>query len=75
MLDEDTAASPDSSEPASELSSLYSTRGRAYVGRRDPETCITATIETVDDDRASSLLGVLAPSWTRGASNYVLSLR
>lgn len=44
------------------VQSLYTARGRHHVGMRDPETCITATIETVDDDRASSLLGVLAPS-------------
>lgn len=45
-----------------EALSLYRARGRFHVGTRDPETCFTATIETVDDDRASSLLGVLAPS-------------
>lgn len=48
--------------PTIEAWSLYQSRGRLFVGRRDPETCITATIETVDDDRASSLLGVLPPS-------------
>lgn len=42
--------------------SFYATRARLFVGSRPPETCITATIETVDDDRASSLLGVLPPS-------------
>lgn len=42
--------------------SLYMRRGQHHLGNRDPETCMTATIETVDDDRASSLLGVLGPS-------------
>lgn len=57
MTDTRPTRTTDHQEP-----SLYRERGRAHVGRRDPETCITATIETVDDDRASSLLGVLAPS-------------
>jgi hypothetical protein len=42
--------------------SIYERRGTEHVGERDPETCMTATIETVDDDRASSLLGVVGPS-------------
>lgn len=54
---------PTGSIPKSvEQPSLYKSRGKAYVGARDPDTCMTATIETIDDDRASSLLGVLAPS-------------
>ena len=40
--------------------SILMQRGRRPVeGATDPDTCITATIETVDDDRAASLLGVL----------------
>ncbi len=42
--------------------SIYLARGRSLQGFPDPSTCFTATIETVDDDRASSLLGVLPPS-------------
>lgn len=43
-------------------SSIYEQRGRRFVADEGPETCLTASIETVDDDRASSLIGVLPPS-------------
>lgn len=42
--------------------SIYEQRGRVFVADEGPETCFTASIETVDDDRASSLIGVLPPS-------------
>jgi hypothetical protein len=42
--------------------SIYEERGRRFVSDVGPETCMTASIETVDDDRSSSLLGVLPPS-------------
>jgi hypothetical protein len=42
--------------------SIYTVRGRAFETAADPSTCMTASVETVDDDRAGSLLGVLAPA-------------
>jgi hypothetical protein len=42
--------------------SLYRSRGKAFAGGTDPSTCITASVETFDDDRSASLLGVIAPS-------------
>lgn len=42
--------------------SIYEERGRRFLSEVGPDTCMTASMETVDDDRASSLLGVLPPS-------------
>ena len=43
--------------------SILRVRGRAVcIDNAPPTTCETFAVETTDDDRASSLLGVLAPS-------------
>jgi hypothetical protein len=42
--------------------SIYVERARPFALGDDPSTCMTATIETVDDDRAGSLLGVFGPA-------------
>lgn len=42
--------------------SIYEARGRAPDDKPGPHTIHTATIETVDNDQAPSLLGVLPPS-------------
>lgn len=62
MPSEPTRIEEGANHTTQHFSSLYRRRGTHHVGARDPETCITATIETTDDDRASSMLGVLAPS-------------
>jgi hypothetical protein len=53
----------DPASPVRNLSCLYLARGVAPAETPiGPSTCITASMETVDDDRSGSLLGVLAIS-------------